>query len=194
MFAELAIGSALFAGSLAARLGPTPSTPDATITPGPSIELMRKQNNAKDIGWLLWSGTWGFESCQEGGTYYETASQWGCCTTASDGCASTDIPIGCISGSLIYPYSGTELSDSVITWPWYAAAVKSGLKKANINSTSVYTAAEDSMSTVCNTIMMFENDRDNSPLTNVNCGTASDRWSYYREKPAAAMTTSSDRT
>jgi hypothetical protein len=130
MFTELAIGSMLISGSLAA-LAPTPSTVDATITPGPSIELLRKQNNARDIGWLLWSGTWGFESCQEGGTYYEIASQWRCCPTGSDGCATTDIPIGCISGSLIYPNTGTG-SDSVVTWPWYAAEFNKDMIKVNI--------------------------------------------------------------
>jgi hypothetical protein len=119
MFAELAIGSALLLGSFAAHIAPTPSTSDATITPGPQIELLKKQNNARDIGWLLWSGTWGFESCELGGTYYETASQWRCCGTTMNGCASTDIPIGCIDGSLIYPYTGTELSGTEITWAWY---------------------------------------------------------------------------
>jgi hypothetical protein len=132
MPAKLAIGSVLLSVSLAARLAPTPSTSNVIITPGPSIELLRKQNNARDIGWLLWSGTWGFESCQEGGTYYETASQWRCCPTGSDGCASTDIPIGCVDGNLIYPNTGTDVSDSLATWPWYASAVKDGLGKADI--------------------------------------------------------------
>jgi hypothetical protein len=132
MFAELAIGSALFAGSLAARLAPTSLTPDATITPGPKVELLRKQNDARDLGWLSWDGTWAIESCQEGGTYYQAGSQWACCSTASDGCSSSDLPIGCISGSLIYPYDGTEISGTPTTFAWYAAKIRIDLSKADI--------------------------------------------------------------
>jgi hypothetical protein len=133
MFAQLAIGSALLSGSLAARFAPTPSwISDATITPGPRIELLKKQNNARDLGWLLFSGNWEFESCQEGGTYYETASQWGCCATGDNGCAATDLPIGCVDGSLIYPKTGTDISEREATYAWYAPAIQYGLNKADL--------------------------------------------------------------
>ena len=120
MFAAIAIGLALLSGSLAINVAPTRSTTDATITPSPQIELLRRQNDARDIGWLLWSSTWQFESCQSGATYFETSSDWRCCPTSIDGCASTDIPVSCVSGSLVYPYTGTG-SASEITYAWYVS-------------------------------------------------------------------------
>lgn len=67
MFAHLAIGSALLATSLAALVvSPVVSTSDALITPGPNIELLRKQNNLQYIGWLEYSGYWSSETCDVG--------------------------------------------------------------------------------------------------------------------------------
>ncbi|CAO2652781.1 Nn.00g021920.m01.CDS01 [Neocucurbitaria sp. VM-36] len=170
MFTQLVIGSAIFSGGLAAGLAPTPSTSDATITPGPQLELLRKQDDARYMGWWYWNGEWTTRECDLGGTYYQSSDFWRCCATTADGCAATDIPVGCISGSLIYSVTGSSLSSSLETWA----------------CTSIYTELEDRSFTVCNTGFMFENDRDSDPLTNVNCGVSSLRWSYYRVAPAEA--------
>ncbi|KAJ4363002.1 hypothetical protein N0V83_010120 [Neocucurbitaria cava] len=41
---------------------------------------------------------------------------------------------------------------------------------------------------------MFENERDSDALTNVNCGVSSLNWSYFRNRPVEATTTSSTST
>lgn len=188
MFNHLVVSSALFASSLATGLVPTPSTSDATITPGPQIELLRKQNNDRYIGWVSWNGEWASESCNLGGTYYQTGEHWRCCATTADGCAQTDIPIGCISGSLIYPVTGSSLSSSLVTWPWCVGKniFLDVVIILTCPSTSIFTDPEDQSFTICNTVFMYENERDSSPLTNVNCGVSSVNWSYYRVAPAAA--------
>ncbi|KAF1830028.1 hypothetical protein BDW02DRAFT_573406 [Decorospora gaudefroyi] len=169
MLTQFAMVSALLSGSLAAGIAPTPSTPDPTITEGPHIELLRRQNDARDIGWLEYDGSYSFRQCNTDGTYYETGSVWRCCHTTNAGCAETNIPIACVSGSLIYPYSGTVRSGSEITWA----------------CTSVFTDAEDSTATECNTVLLFQNQNDlSNPKTNINCGPSALRWTYYRESPA----------
>ncbi|KAH7359557.1 hypothetical protein BKA66DRAFT_230658 [Pyrenochaeta sp. MPI-SDFR-AT-0127] len=172
MLAQRLIGSALFSGSLAAGLAPTRSTSDATITPGPQLELLRKQNDNRYIGWVSWNGLWSSEQCDVGGTYYQTSDFWRCCATTANGCARGDIPIGCISGSLIYPATGSSLSSSLVTWP----------------CTSIFTELTDRSFTICNTVFMYENERDSDPLTNVNCGVSSLNWSYYRVQPSPTTT------
>jgi len=40
--------------------------------------------------------------------------------------------------------------------------------------------------TICNTILIYENFDDSSPLTDIVCGPSSQNWSYYRKIPATA--------
>ncbi|KAF1843321.1 uncharacterized protein K460DRAFT_368220 [Cucurbitaria berberidis CBS 394.84] len=173
MFTRLVIGSALFSGSLAVGIAPTPSTSDATITPAPHIELLRKQNDARYMGWVMQNGLWSARQCELGGTYYQNADYWRCCATTLNGCAATRIPIGCISGGLIYPApTGVSQSASLVTRP----------------CTEVF--ASDKSFSICNTLFMYENERDSDPLTNINCGISSKNWSYFRVQPSAALTSS----
>jgi hypothetical protein len=58
-------------------------------------------------------------------------------------------------------------------------------------STKAYDDPAASSWSVCNTAFLYENDRDSSPETNVNCGASSYNWSYYRSEPTDAKTTSS---
>jgi hypothetical protein len=68
MLAQLSIGSALVSSSLAALLSSSPSasTSGALITPGPQIELLKKQNDLQYIGYVEYSGTWTSELCDPG--------------------------------------------------------------------------------------------------------------------------------
>jgi hypothetical protein len=68
MLAQLIIGSALVSSSLAALLSTSPSvsTLGALITPGPQIELLKKQNDLQYIGYLEYSGLWTSELCDLG--------------------------------------------------------------------------------------------------------------------------------
>jgi hypothetical protein len=60
-----------------------------------------------------------------------------------------------------------------------------------LRSTKAYDDPDASSWSVCNTAFLYENDRDSSPETNVNCGPSSYNWSYYRSEPTDAKTTSS---
>jgi hypothetical protein len=68
MFTQLTIGSALVSSSFAALLSSSPSvsTPAALITPGPQIELLKKQNDLQYIGYVSYKGTWTSELCDPG--------------------------------------------------------------------------------------------------------------------------------
>ncbi|KAJ4370881.1 hypothetical protein N0V86_008574 [Didymella sp. IMI 355093] len=61
---------------------------------------------------------------------------------------------------------------------------------ARYMGTSAFDNPDASSWSVCNTAYLYENDRDSSPETNVNCGPSNYNWSYYRSQPADAKTTS----
>ncbi|UPX20720.1 uncharacterized protein EKO05_0010945 [Ascochyta rabiei] len=166
MHTTFLIGSALFSRSLAAILTPSAAASDPTITPGPEIELLRKQNDDRYMGWLSYDGVWSTQRCDAGATYFQTGGHWRCCATTAAGC---DIPQACVNGNLVYSISSTALT---------------------IPCTSAYSALTDRSFTVCNTAFMYENQQDSSPQTNVNCGVSSLNWSYYRVQPEDAKTTS----
>jgi LPXTG-motif cell wall-anchored protein len=172
MLAQLVVSSALFSSSFAALLQPSPSAPaaDAVITPGPQIELLRKQNDLQYMGWIFSSGTLTTDKCDPGHTYYQASGQWGCCSTAKAGCLS-NIAIGCANGNMIFRVTATgstSLTNTLTTRP----------------CTSIWTAASDASFTACNTALMFENERDTNPKVNVVCGVQPQIWSYYRQQPA----------
>ncbi|KAH7062848.1 hypothetical protein BKA63DRAFT_187560 [Paraphoma chrysanthemicola] len=177
MLVHLAIGSVLVYSSLAALQASQDVTPpDAIITPGPNIELLRKQNNDQYIGWVQYSGFWSSQTCDFGNTYYAANGQWACCSTTRAGCAN--MPINCVSGSMIYSVTaspGTTLTNSRVTRA----------------CTQIWTASSDASFTVCNTASMFENDRDSNPKLNIICGVSSLNWSYYRQAPTTTTTTRS---
>lgn len=111
MHASFWVSSALFTRSLAAILAPSASASDPTITPGPQIELLRKQNNDQYMGWVEYQGEWTTQDCDAGATYFQSANHWRCCGTTAAGCAS--VPQACANGNLIYSESGTLSS---IAW------------------------------------------------------------------------------
>lgn len=111
MHTSFLVGSALFTRSLAAILTPSASTSDPTITPGPQIELLRKQNDDRYMGWVSYDGVWSTQECESGATYFQSSGHWRCCATTIAGC---DIPQACVNGNLIYSISSTSL-----TIPWY---------------------------------------------------------------------------
>lgn len=117
MYAKALVGSALLVPSLAAIVTPSAARLDPTITPGPNIELVKKQNNARFMGWVEQSGVWTSQECESGVTYFQTAGHWRCCGTSSAGC---DIPTACVNGNLIYPFS-TLGSSTDVTLAWYVA-------------------------------------------------------------------------
>jgi hypothetical protein len=47
---------------------------------------------------------------------------------------------------------------------------------------------------ICNTRLLYENDRDPSPKLGLGCGRSSKIWSFYRALPASAVTGSSSST
>ncbi|KAF2125151.1 hypothetical protein P153DRAFT_360752 [Dothidotthia symphoricarpi CBS 119687] len=165
MYLHLLIGSVLSSPSFAALLTPTSSTSDATITPGPQIELLKRQNGDQFMGWLSNDGTWGAESCNAGGTFYQTDEYWACCATTAAGCEV--MPHACVSGSLIYSLSSSGAL-------------------ATIACTDAYTNSGHESYSICNTLFLYENEQDSQPETNVNCGISSLNFSYYRVAPAAA--------
>ncbi|KAH7382536.1 hypothetical protein DE146DRAFT_636700 [Phaeosphaeria sp. MPI-PUGE-AT-0046c] len=174
MFTSLALGSALVSGSLAALLPASPvvSGSNAVITPGPNFELLRKQNDIRYMGWVSYSEGWTSEICDVGNTYYQGGGQWACCTTTKAGCQN--LPVSCFNGDLIYRATASSgsglISNSFITRPC---------------------ASTDRSFSLCNSALMFENDRDSSPKVNIVCGVSSANWSYYRQAPSAATAISS---
>ncbi|KAF2731662.1 hypothetical protein EJ04DRAFT_578958 [Polyplosphaeria fusca] len=147
-------------------------TADPTITQAPNVplELLRKQNNNRFMGWLSYRGTWSSVQCEYGGTLYQNGEYWGCCTTAA---ASCNRPIGCLSGSLVYTFTSGTIS------------------RATYGCTDIYTDSTDRSFTVCNTGYLYENTQDTSPETNLFCGVSSLNWSYYRVLPEVSSETSS---
>jgi hypothetical protein len=115
MYAKVLIGSALLVPSLAAIVTPSASHLDPTITPGPNIELFRKQNNDRYMGWVSISGIWSSQQCESGATYFQSGGHWRCCAATSAGC---DIPQACVNGNLIYGIS-TLGSSTSLTFAWY---------------------------------------------------------------------------
>lgn len=177
MFARVAISSVLVASGIAAELAPTPVVVESAITPGPQVEfeLFRKQNNLQYIGWRQWSGIWTTRTCNLGGTYYATSSYWRCCGTELNGCPSTQIPTGCVDGSLIYPVVPTGTNTATDT---------------TRACTSIFTSSAQQTHTACNILRMFENEGDTSALINYNCGESSIDWTYFRNQPQEAKQTS----
>jgi hypothetical protein len=101
---------ALFSGCYAnALLQPSRLAADPTITPGPRIPaaLLQRQNNDRFMGWVSYDGEWISHDCQEGATLAQNGQYWICCGTDQPSC---DMPMGCMSGSLIY-----DLTDSLST-------------------------------------------------------------------------------
>ncbi|KAF2824340.1 hypothetical protein CC86DRAFT_54317 [Ophiobolus disseminans] len=180
MLTHLALGSALLSGSYATLVAPSQSAPavDALITPGPQVELLKKQNNAAHIGWISFGGQWSSQTCDPGNTYYQAGGQWGCCSTGAAGCR---IAIGCFNGNMIFQASSTARANSTGVAP---AAVSYSL--VTHHCSSMYTASEDKSITLCNTAYMFENERDADPKVNIVCGMSSIIWSYYRQRPGVA--------
>ncbi|KAH5142113.1 hypothetical protein HBH70_081440 [Parastagonospora nodorum] len=183
MLAPTVILSALISSSIAALL-PSAVEPasDALITPGPQIELVRRQNDQRYMGWVAdEAGAWSTEICDLGNKYYQDASRWGCCATTRSDCGA-NLAVGCVNGNMIYraTASGSEsLSNSLIT----------------LVCTSIWTASTDRSFSLCNTAYMFENERDSNSKVNIVCGVSSLDWTYYRTAPVAATeTTSSTRT
>lgn len=115
MHAKVLVTSVLVTNSLAVLLPSSASSPDPTITPGPDIELFRKQNDVRYMGWREISGEWSSLQCESKATYYETENHWRCCGTSSDGCR---IARGCVSGSLIYSTSISGVY-TAYTRAWY---------------------------------------------------------------------------
>lgn len=172
MRSSFAFSSALFTASYALAPSCTPSSADPTITSAPEVnfELMRKQNDNRFMGWLsLSGGSYSSKQCDVGGTLYQTASLWRCCATSVAAC---DIPIGCISGSLIYSLASTGTR-----------------QLGTFGCNQIYTEAEDQSFTICNTGFLYENTQDSDPRTNVFCGISSVNWSYYRVKPDLSTST-----
>jgi hypothetical protein len=104
-----------------AVLQPSPVAADPTITPGPKIptELLLRQNDDRFMGWIQWNGQWTSRQCEVGGTLFQTEDFWRCCATTAAG-SECEIPVGCVSGSLIYDL-GTFASGSATrgTFAWY---------------------------------------------------------------------------
>ncbi|KAF2475630.1 uncharacterized protein BDR25DRAFT_339687 [Lindgomyces ingoldianus] len=149
----------------------SPSISDPTITPAPQLpplELLRKQNDNRFLGWVSYKGAWTSEQCDLGGTYYQSGSFARCCATSV---ASCNVVIGCVDGSLIYGYSTGTVSRRT-----YAC-------------TDVFTDLTDRSFTICNTGFIFENTKDSSPHSNIFCGVSSLNWSYYRVKPEETSST-----
>ncbi|KAF2792165.1 hypothetical protein K505DRAFT_56910 [Melanomma pulvis-pyrius CBS 109.77] len=172
MRSSFVFSSALFTASYALAPSCTPSSADPTITSAPEVnfELMRKQNDNRFMGWLsLSGGSYSSKQCDVGGTLYQTASLWRCCATSVAAC---DIPIGCISGSLIYSLASTGTR-----------------QLGTFGCNQIYTEAEDQSFTICNTGFLYENTQDSDPRTNVFCGISSVNWSYYRVKPDLSTST-----
>ncbi|KAF2113396.1 hypothetical protein BDV96DRAFT_601559 [Lophiotrema nucula] len=161
----------LSASSAIAKFLPSNFAADPTVTSAPEVppfELLRKQVDNRFIGWYSWEGTWTSDRCNLGGTLYQSADKYRCCTTTL---ASCNGPIGCIGGSLIYTYT-----TGTVTRATYAC-------------TEVYTDPEDASFTICNTGFLYENTGDSSPQTNVFCGVSSLNWSYYRALPETSSAT-----
>ncbi|KAF2261543.1 hypothetical protein CC78DRAFT_349930 [Lojkania enalia] len=164
---SVAVTCFIFFAASSANVLPSPSISDPTITPppqSPNIELLRKQNDNRFMGWISYSfWGWSSERCNLGGTLYQSGDYWRCCATTDDGC---NVPLGCVGGSLVYSITtGTEPS------------------RTTVDCTSVYTSSIYSTYTICNSGFLYENTDDSSPQTNIFCGDESVNWSYYRVIP-----------
>jgi hypothetical protein len=162
------LSSALFKAIYANVIVPsnTPSSADPTITKAPQVnfELLRRQNDQRFMGWLsLSGGSYASEDCDVGGTVYQTDDRWRCCPVTANGC---DIPVGCVSGSLIYSFASSGT-----------------LQRGTYACTDIYTGAAAQSWTICNTGFLYENTQDPNPQTNIFCSSESLNWSVYRVKP-----------
>lgn len=112
--------AALFSCSLAAAvmLAASASVSDPIITPRPDPKLLRKQNDARYVGWVYdpFSSKWTTEECPSDATYFQSGRHWACCPTEIAGCSQ--FRQGCVSGSMIYNGALNGVSTS-ITRAWY---------------------------------------------------------------------------
>jgi hypothetical protein len=53
-------------------------------------------------------------------------------------------------------------------------------------SSSIYTGTAQAPFSICNSFLMYENDRDTNPKVGLGCGKSSKVWNYYRTPPAIA--------
>ncbi|KAF1913315.1 hypothetical protein BDU57DRAFT_351297 [Ampelomyces quisqualis] len=179
MLTFLALGTALIPSSYAGAMVASPivSTSDALITPGPQIELLRKQNDISYMGWVSYNGTWSTEICDPGNTYYQADGQWACCATTKAGC--TNLAVGCQDGNMLYRNTASgSLSGSL----------------SSRACTAIWTASTDRSFSLCNTAFMFENEGDSNPKVNIVCGVSALNWSYYRQAPQRALETTTSRS
>ncbi|PVI04534.1 hypothetical protein DM02DRAFT_725695 [Periconia macrospinosa] len=175
------LGYALFASfSFARLLTPTPAVSDPTITPAPEVpmELFRKQNDNRFVGWVSLFGSWTARTCNIGYTYYQAGSVWRCCSTAYPGC---NVPVACVSGSLIFRISTSGTQTSTLT---------------TIGCTSGVTDPVDLSYSACNTGLLYESAEaaGTDARTNIFCGPSSLILSYYRVRPGSTTTTTPSST
>jgi hypothetical protein len=130
MYSHLILGASLISQGLAAVVAHSPSdsaTP-AHITPGPQVELLRKQNNDRFMGYVeLTPNTWTSLTCASGNTVYQTGDYWACCATTRTGCLPQSMPIACVAGNMVFRAATTgsvSLTNSLVTKPWYVSIAK----------------------------------------------------------------------
>lgn len=138
--------------------------PEAQITPAP---ILQRQNDAAFMGYYSTDGTWSSLDCNPGLTWYQSGNYAQCCPTTVASCIA---PTGCISGSQIYPWSG---------------GVTTVACTSNYNNIAW---------SVCNTIFIYENTADSNPHTDIVCGNSAVDWSYYRQIPTSATSSSESST
>lgn len=100
-----------------AVLQPSSSTPDATITPGPQVELLRKQDGNRFIGWYMpvSESTYTSQSCGAGETMRQRPDTWACCFDDGDDCNPA---IDCNDGTITYTITGGSASGSSYSHIW----------------------------------------------------------------------------
>ncbi|OCL00579.1 uncharacterized protein K441DRAFT_651553 [Cenococcum geophilum 1.58] len=160
----LTISLALLSTSVWRATANAVPAPEAQITPAP---ILQRQNDAAFMGYFSTNGTWTSLDCNSGLTWYQSGNYAQCCPTTVASCIA---PTGCISGSQIYPRSGTV-------------------------TTVACTDNYDNLAwSICNTIFIYENTADSNPHTDIVCGNSPVNWSYYRQIPTSATSSSESST
>jgi hypothetical protein len=121
--------------------------------------------------------------------YYAASGAWDCCPASRVSCLA--MPVGCAGSNMVYRYSATgsvSATNSLFTLPWYVPHKIPSLAGYVLTccSSSVYTGTANAPFSICNTLLVFENDRDANPKVGLGCGKGSKIWSYYRNPPAVA--------
>ncbi|KAH7092545.1 hypothetical protein FB567DRAFT_240063 [Paraphoma chrysanthemicola] len=137
---------------------------DPTIT-APAV-LPKRQNDARFIGYVSFSGSWYSEQCNAGLTWYQDSKYAQCCPATAKSCYA---PTACVSGSLIYPYSDQSRTTTIACTENY----------------------DNTAYSICNTAFIFENMQDSNPRTDIVCGESSVNWSYYRKLDATVTAATS---